>query len=254
MKFRIAYAALPALLLAGCGSGGSGTDGNGTAAGPAAAPAAAVAAPAGKSWVDTVSKTPEGGYRMGNPNAAVKLVEYGSRTCPHCAAFDAEGFPALKSGPIASGKLSYEFRDFPIHAELDIGPILLGHCVEPNQFFPMLEQMMISQQQLLGDGSKKIPEADQAKLQNAPPAAVVGYLAQFYGYLDFVKQRGVPDAKARACLADPKMLAEIAKNTDTANQTFKIQGTPTFIINGDVVQNVAEWKALQPALKAAGAL
>ncbi len=52
----------------------------------------------------------------------------------------------------------------------------------------------------------------------------------------------------------PKMLAEIAKNTDAANQTFKIQGTPTFIINGDVGQNAAEWKALQPALKAAGAL
>ncbi len=56
------------------------------------------------------------------PMRAVKLVEYGSRTCPHCAAFDAEGFPALKSGSIASGKLSHEFRDFPIHAELDIGP------------------------------------------------------------------------------------------------------------------------------------
>lgn len=250
MKFRFACAALPALILAGCGSGGS--DGNSST--PAAAPVAAVAAPAGKSWVDTVARTPEGGYRMGNPDAAVKLIEYGSRTCPHCAAFDAEGFPALKAGPIASGKLSYEFRDFPIHAELDIGPILLGHCVEPAQFFPMLEQMMISQQTLLGDGSKKVPEADQARLQNAPPAAVVGYLAQFYGYLDFVKQRGLPDAKARACLADPKMLADVAKNTDAANQQFKIQGTPTFIVNGDVVPDVADWKGLQPSLKAAGAL
>lgn len=249
MRFSIAYAALPALILAGCGSGGTG--GNSTA--PAAAPAAAVAAPAGKSWVDTVSKTPEGGYRMGNPNAAVKLIEYGSRTCPHCAAFDAEGFPALKSGPIASGKLSYEFRDYPIHAEADIGPMLLGHCVEPAQFFPMLEQMMLSQQQLIGK-TEKIPEADQARLQNAPPAQIVTYLAQFYGYIDFVKQRGVTDAKARQCLADPKMLEEIAKNTDAANQQFKIQGTPTFIVNGDVVPNVADWKSLQPALKTAGAL
>ena len=249
MKFRIAYAVLPALILAGCGSGGTG--GNSTA--PAAAPVASVPAPAGKKWVDTVSKTPEGGYRMGNPNAAVKLIEYGSRTCPHCAAFDAEGFPALKSGPIASGKLSYEFRDYPIHAEADIGPMLLGHCVEPSQFFPMLEQMMISQQALIGK-TDKIPEADQARLQNAPPAQVVTYLAQFYGYLDFVKQRGVPDAKARQCLADPKMLEEIAKNTDTANQQFKIQGTPTFIVTGDVGPDVADWKGLQPALKAAGAL
>ncbi|MFA6116097.1 MAG: thioredoxin domain-containing protein [Sphingomonas sp.] len=250
MKFRIAYAVLPALILAGCGSGGTG----GNSSAPAAAPVAAVPAPAGKAWVDTVEKTPEGGYRMGNPNAAVKLIEYGSRTCPHCAVFDAEGFPALKSGPIASGKLSYEFRDYPIHGSGDIPPILLGHCVAPDQFFPMLDQMMLSQQQLLGDGSKQVPEADQARLANASPEEVATYFAQFYGYLDFVKQRGVPDAKARACLADKAMLTEIAKNTDAANQQYKIQGTPTFIVNGDVVPDVAEWKALQPALKAAGAL
>lgn len=250
MKFRIAYAALPALLLAGCGSGGTG----GNSSAPAAAPVAAVPAPAGQKWVDVVTKTPEGGYRMGNPNAAVKLIEYGSRTCPHCAAFDAEGFPALKSGPIAAGKLSYEFRDFPIHAQMDLGPILLGHCVEPNQFFPMLEQMMLSQQALLGDGSKQVPEADQARLQNAQPAAIAAYLAEFYGYLDFVKQRGVPDAKARACLADKDMLAEIAKNADAANKQYQVPGTPAFIVNGDIVPDVADWKGLQPSLKAAGAL
>ena len=250
MKFRIAYAALPALILAGCGSGGTGN--NSSAAD--AAPVAAVAAPAGKAWIDTVEKTAEGGYRMGNPNAAVKLIEYGSRTCPHCAAFDAEALPVLKSGPIASGKLSYEFRDYPIHGGSDIGPILLGQCVEPNQFFPMLDQMMLSQAQLLGDGSKQIPEADQARLQSAPPEEVALYLAQFYGYLDFVKQRGVSDAKARACLADKAKLSEIAKNTDAANKQYQIQGTPTFIVNGDVVPNVADWKGLQPSLKAAGAL
>jgi protein-disulfide isomerase len=250
MKFRIAYAALPALILAGCGSGGTGDN----SSAPAAAPVAAVSAPAGKAWVDTVEKTPEGGYRMGNPNASVKLIEYGSRTCPHCAVFDAEGFPALKSGPIASGKLSYEFRDYPIHGSGDIPPILLGHCVAPDQFFPMLDQMMLSQQQLLGDGSKQIPEADQTKLATASPEEVALYFAQFYGYLDFVKQRGVPDAKARACLADKAKFTEIAKNTDAANQQYKIQGTPTFIVNGDVVPNVADWKSLQPSLKAAGAL
>ncbi|MDB5706943.1 MAG: protein-disulfide isomerase [Sphingomonas bacterium] len=249
MKFRIACAILPVLFVAACGKGG--TDANSNA--PAAAPVAAVTAPAGQNWVDTVVKTPEGGFRMGNPNAAVKLIEYGSRTCPHCAVFDKEGFPVLKSGPIASGKLSYEFRDYPIHNELDIGPILLGHCVEPAQFFPMLDQMMSSQETLVYR-KDKIPDADQERLKNASPPEIAAYLANFYGYFDFVKQRGVPDAKARACLADPKGLETIARNTDAANQQYKVQGTPTFIVNGDVVQNAAEWSQLEPALKAAGAL
>jgi protein-disulfide isomerase len=249
MKFRIACAILPALLVAACGKGGA--DANSSA--PAAAPVAAVAAPAGQNWIDTVAKTPEGGYRMGNPNAPVKLIEYGSRTCPHCAVFDKEGFPVLKSGPIASGKLSYEFRDYPIHAINDMAPILLGQCVEPAQFFPMLDQMMTQQQQLIGRPEQPT-EADQARLAKAPPGEIIDFLANFYGYLDFVKQRGVPDAKARACLTDQKALDAIAKNTDAANQQFKVQGTPTFIVNGDVVENAAEWSQLQPALKAAGAM
>ncbi len=251
MKFRIACVILPALLVAACGKGGPGGIGGNSAA--PAAPVAAVKPPAGQNWVDVVSRTPEGGYRMGNPNAPVKLIEYGSRSCPHCAAFDAEGVPTLKSGPIAAGKLSYEFRDYPVHAALDMGPILLGQCVAPSSFFPMLEQMMAAQPQLLSK-TDKIPAADQTRLQSATPTQVATYLAEWNGYIDFVKQRGVPEAKARACLADPKAIDAIAKGTDTANTQYKVAGTPTFIVNGSVVPDVADWKELQPALRQAGAL
>ena len=52
-------------------------------------PVAAVAPPAGKAWTDVVKATPEGGMVMGNPAAPIKLVEYGSLSCPHCAKFAA---------------------------------------------------------------------------------------------------------------------------------------------------------------------
>ena len=165
MKFRIACVVLPVLLLAGCGKG----DSTGNISAPAAAPVAGTKPPAGQNWVDVVSRTPEGGYRMGNPDAPVKLVEYGSRSCPHCAAFDAEGAPTLKSGPIAAGKMSYEFRDFPVHGPIDMGPILLGQCVEPAQFFAMLDQMMAGQPQLLKDEEAVIKQV-QSSMPNASPA------------------------------------------------------------------------------------
>jgi len=250
MKFRIVCAVLPLLFVAACGKGDAG--GNSSTA-PAAAPVAEAKPPAGQNWVDVVSKTPEGGYRMGNPDAPVKLVEYGSRSCPHCAAFDAEGFPVLKAGPIAAGKLSYEFRDFPVHGAVDMGPIMLGQCVEPAQFFPMLDQMMTSQQQLIGR-SEKISDEDNARLQKASPGEVAAFLANFYGYVDFVKQRGVPEAKAKACLSDPKALEAIAKQTEAASRQYNVSGTPTFLVNGTVATDVASWAALQPVLKAAGAL
>ncbi len=247
MKLRIAFAVLPLMLAAGCGD-----DKSTSAKVVPAGPVAAKIAPAGTNWVDVVSRTPEGGYKMGNPDAAVKLIEYGARTCPTCALFDQEGFPELKSGPIASGKLSYEFRDYPVHGALDIGPILLGHCVDAAAFFPMLDEMMRNQPTLLAN-EEKVAQGAQA-LQGRLPAVVATHFAEGLGYLDFVKQRGVPEVKARACLNDQKTLDELAKNLQIADQQFQISGTPTFIVNGKVQANVNGWSALKPVLAAAGAL
>lgn len=246
MKSGIAFAALPFLLLAGCGD-----DKSATATVAPAAPVAAKAAPAGTKWVDVVTRTPEGGYRMGNPDAPVKLVEYGARTCPTCARFDQEGFPALKSGMIAAGKVSYEFRDYPVHGALDIGPILLGHCVEPAAFFPMLDEMMRNQATLLAN-EQKAAQGAQA-LQGKPATEIARHFAESLGYLEFVKQRGVPEQKARACLADQGSLDVLAKNLQVADTAYKISGTPTFIINGRVADGVLDWAGLERSLKAAGA-
>ena len=72
MKSRLLLLALP-LALAACGGG----NGDANSSAPAASPVAAVPAPAGKDWTQVVSKTAEG-YVMGNPDAPIKLVEYGS--------------------------------------------------------------------------------------------------------------------------------------------------------------------------------
>ena len=247
MKFRFLAALLPMMVVAGCGSS-TDAGGNGTTA----APVATASAPAGKSWTDTVSATPEGGFVMGNPNAPLKLIEYGSRLCPFCARFDQEGVPALRAGPIAAGKLSYEFRDYPVHGAPDLGPTLLGHCVAPAAFFPMLDQMMAGQDAMVA----KMQDAGKAlqAIPNPTPVQIGTTFAEKMGYLDFVMQRGVPEAKARACLSDPKGYEQIASRKDAADQQYNLSGTPTFVVNGNVAREVNDWAALQPVLKAAGAL
>jgi protein-disulfide isomerase len=244
MKASLALIALSLMLLAGCG--GKGGADNTTQA----APVAAVAPPAGKQWSDIVATTPDGGYRMGNPDAAIKLIEYGSRTCPHCAAFDQEGVPQLKTKYIDTGKVSYEFRDFPVHGSLDMAPILLGRCVDPDSYFAMLDQMMANQQSFMN----KLSSLDQSKLQGLSPSQATVYLAQALGYLDFVKARGVPQDKAMACLTDKAAIDAVAKRTQEATQKYNINGTPTFIVNGDVLPaSDDEWSGLEARLKAAGA-
>lgn len=224
-------------------------------AGQAAPPQKAVPAkraPAKVDWLATIATTPQGGVMMGNPDARVKLIEYGSRTCPHCARFDAEGLPALKSGYIATGQLSYEFRDFPIHGALDLGPILLGHCGVTRGFFLLLGAMMANQQALVGR-SINIPAAKQQELMKAPPTVVAAYLANAYGYTDFVVSKGLPRARAAACLADRTAIGQIAQQAAFASKTFAVNGTPTFVVNGVAQPGVGDWATLEPVLQAAAA-
>lgn len=248
MKFRIALMLVSAAALAACGSKSG--DANGTEP-VAAAPVAGKAPPAGKQWSEVVAATPEGGVRMGNPDAPVKLVEFGSRACPFCAQFSANAVPKLVAGPVASGKVSYEFRDYPIHGSLDIAPILLGHCVPTEAFFPMLDAMMAAQPQLLAKAEQVAPAAQAL----GEPNKIATAFAEQLGYLDFVKQRGLPEAQARQCLSDAKATEAIAQRYEAANKNYTITGTPTLIVNGrnvDLPVGVDMWMTLERALKAAG--
>ena len=76
------------LLLAGC----DGQSGN--VSSTAAVALTPIPAPNGGDWAEVVEQTADG-FRMGNPNAPVKLVEYASPTCSHCAEFSEQGAPAL---------------------------------------------------------------------------------------------------------------------------------------------------------------
>ncbi len=233
--------------LAAC-SGGAG-DGNSTAA--AASPVVAVAAPAGKAWSDVVAKTEEG-YRMGNPDAAIKLVEYGSRTCPVCGAFAREAFQPLTKNYVDTGKVSFEFRDYMVHGAPDLALAMLETCGSTESVFPILEQNYANQSAFL-DRLQALTPAQQQQMQSMPPLKVVQTLAQEMGAIDFVKQRGIPEAKARECIASQARLEAVAKPTEAANAAGKITGTPTFFINDAVVPGAVTWEQLEAALKRAGA-
>ncbi len=244
MRSILTLAALAAL--AACN--GETAGGNGAAP---AAPAAGAAAPNGGQWTEVVSVTPEGGYRMGNPDAPIKLVEYGSRTCPTCGLFGREGNAPLASKYVSTGKVSFEYRDFLVHGAPDLAAALLGACGGTATFFPILEQMYQNQQDYLAKletGSQL-----QAQLQGQPPERITVAWAEQMGLIDFVKQRGIPEAKARACLTDKAAIEALAKRYDTAAASGQIAGTPTFLINGQPAAGVVTWDALEPALKAAGA-
>ncbi len=245
---------LSALALAACGKADTAADGgNATAAATAPGTAApTAAAPAGGDWTQAVTKTADGGFRMGNPDAPVKLVEYGALSCSHCAVFEKEGLPELKAQFIAPGKVSYEFRNYMLNV-LDVPAALLTRCRGAEPYFQLSEQMFANQMMLF-DAVKGMTEAEQAQLQAMPPETQFLAWGKKLGLIDFFRVRGVPEAQATACLTDKAAVEELGKMSARATSEYELQGTPTFLIANKPVPNVADWAALKPVLtKAVGA-
>ncbi len=242
---KILVAGVAMLALAACNSG---TNNSSVAA---TTQVAAVAPPAGTEWATTVTKTPDGGYLMGNPAAPIKLMEYGSVTCPTCMAFSVQGSEALKDKYIATGRVSFEFRSFLIHGPDPMVTTLL-ECGGPGSFFGLLESSYASFDSWMNK-IQSLSAAEQQRIQSLPTAAQMTALAEASGYDQFVIQRGVGSEAAKQCLSDPATPERLLKQRDKAIKDFDVQGTPTFYINGKVVQNVSAWKDLEPMLRAAGA-
>jgi protein-disulfide isomerase len=237
-----AGAAALALSLAGCGD----KSGN-TQAAADNTPLKQIAAPNGD-WSQTVVETPEGGYRMGNPAAPVKLVEYGSLSCPHCAEFEAEGAPQLRDKYVKSGQVSWEFRTYLLFGP-DAGISALLHCQDASAFFPFIEQLYADQRNW-GGRLQSLPEAQMQQIQALPPREAAAAMLHAAGIDEFFRQRGMPASRIQSCLADPAVLDKVAAITKRGNDEG-VNGTPSFFINGTFAQNTASWAALEPQLRAA---
>ena len=246
MKKNLLLAA-GALALAGCGEAGAGD----TAPAASGRATAAVAAPAGTDWTTTVAQTPEGGMRMGNPNAPVQLVEFASMTCSHCRDFAAQSSPALYDRYVKTGQVSYEFRNFVMNP-IDLAASLLARCGGPQPFFTLTEQMFANQDDMLNR-----VQAGGAALQAAqqsPGAQALVKTAEVAGLDKFVAMRGIPAAKANACLTNEAELNRLVAMNQAAVKDHSVQGTPTFLINGEVVApppaGTSLWDGLESKIKA----
>ena len=146
MKPALLVAVAFALSLSACGH----KEGGGNGSAPSAAPVAGAPAPAGKQWVDVVTETPEGGFAMGNPDAPLKVVEFGSFTCPHCAEFAEKSSAELRT-MVNSGKLNFEFRNY-VRDPLDMSMGLIARCGGAEPFFPLMEQLFDGDDPSFGGG------------------------------------------------------------------------------------------------------
>jgi len=241
-KILLCGALLAVALVAGC------KDKDEVSGPPGGQPVAAIAPPQGSAWTDVVGETEEGGYRIGNPDAPVKLVEYASLSCPHCAEFSKEGATSLRDNYVKSGRVSWEFRPFLLFPT-DAAVTVLARCQGPGPFFAMVDQLYAEQESWMGR-IRAMPEAQSQAIFALPPQQGMPKAVAAMGLEPFFRMRGMPEAKIASCLADQKALDRLAQIRERGSTEFNVQGTPTFFINGDKTEAQA-WEGLEGELKGA---
>ena len=213
------------------------------------APAVAKSAAAAHDWSKTVSVTPEGAFVLGDPKAKVRLVEYMSMTCPHCARFTIQALPPLTEKYIGKGLVALEVRH-AIRDSLDIATTLIARCNGARNYFPTASALLAQQDDWLAR-AVAFQEADQGASARLPLADALAAMARGAGIDKLVAARRLAWPRAKACLANKAEQDRLTAMAKEAWGTRAIPGTPAFLINGTLVDGVASWEALEPRLQEA---
>lgn len=204
MKRKLGLAAFALVLMAGIGLWSAGTrDTTGqtllpTMAAEAQETAAATELPA----------VPD--MTIGNADAKVKLTEYASYTCPHCANFHDAVFKQLKTDYIDTGKVHFTFREVYFD-RYGLWAAMVARCGGDMRYFG-ISGMLFEQQK------------DWAASDD--PTAVVGNLKKIG------RAAGMDDATLQTCLEDGAMAQAMVSTYEANAKADQVEGTPTLIING----------------------
>ena len=218
-----------------------------------AAPLLAAAAPtpqkaAFQKSAAPVTLTAIGGHLIGSPKARTKIIEYASYTCPHCAMFEAEGAPAIKANYVRRGLASFELRNL-IRDPVDLTAALLARCGSPSRFFANHELIMRNQPVWLSAAQTSTPETRKSWFEGSYGERM-GKIAKDTGLYKLMLSNDYTSAQLDSCLSDEAVQKTVAAMTEDG-QKQGVKGTPSFMLNGKLLDGVYSWQALKPLLPAA---
>lgn len=214
----------------------------------AAAALAAIASPAAaQDWNAAQAETATG-HRMGNPEAELQLVEFISYTCPHCAHYTRTADAMLQLQYIPTGRVAVEVRPF-IRNPVDMAATLLATCGEPDKFFDNHRALLARQDAWLAVAAEASP-AQTARWRGDDFGASMRAVADDLGFYEIMEQRGYSITEADACLSDREQAVAIYSQFRADQERWEIPGTPSFVLNGELLEGVHSWQSVQATLDA----
>lgn len=196
-------------------------------------------------WGAMVAAT-DGGHLLGNPDAPAKLIEFMSYTCSHCAEFARTGEGAIKLGYVPTGKVSFEIRHL-LRDPVDLTAALLTHCGETGKFAANHAAMMAKHPDWMAKARETTP-AQRSRWQFGSNAARFQAIASDLGFYAIMEGRGYTRPQVDVCLSDEAKANALAENSRADVAKYNLQGTPSFVLNGALLENTHAWEALQPYL------
>lgn len=163
---------------------------------------------------------------LGPATSPVTITEYASMTCSHCANFNETVFPKIKSEFIDSGKIRYVFREFPLDIKAAAGS-MLARCIangDSGKYFAVVD-MLFKQQN------------DWVIKNTTETLTRIG------------KQAGLSAQAVETCLKDQALLDKIAADQKFANEVLKVNSTPTFFINGEMIKGETSFEEFDKRIK-----
>jgi protein-disulfide isomerase len=163
---------------------------------------------------------------LGPASATVTITEYASMTCPHCAAFTEKVFPKIKSEYIDTNKIRFVFREFPLDVKAAAGS-MLARCIAKDdsaKYFAVVDMLFRQQESWV--------------MKNTTETLIrIG------------KQAGLSQQQVEDCLKDQALLDKIAADQKYANEVLKVNSTPTFFINGEMVKGEQSFEEFDKRIK-----
>jgi protein-disulfide isomerase len=213
----------------------------------AAGKPAPLSQPDHRNWNAAVAVTPSGSHQLGNPAAAVKLVEYISYTCPHCAAFETQADGPMRLAYVSAGKLQIEVRHY-VRDPVDLTVAMLTNCGAPAKFFLNHATFLRSQATWIQPMTNSTP-AQRARWSSGDMLTRRRAIASDFHMYEIMQSRGYERVAVDRCLADDAMAQRLAQQNVEADR-LGVAGTPSFLLNGQMLYGTHDWSLLQPQLAA----